>query len=174
MTERIMVDIETLGLEPGCVILSIGAVEFDTGGLGQTFYAGIDIETGQEAGLTIDANTLKWWLDQDETVRDVLFGGGVPLEEALRYFADFYDTNSEIWANSPSFDCELLEAAYTAVGIEIPWAFHEERCFRTLASLPQAPELEQEGDEHHALDDAEHQARVASETLARLERDSDG
>jgi len=58
MTRRIMLDIETLGLEAGAAILSIGAVKFDTDGLGAEFSGEIDLESCQDAGLAIDAETL--------------------------------------------------------------------------------------------------------------------
>jgi len=53
---HVMLDIETLGVSPGCVILSLSAVEFDinTGELGESFNMGIDIKSCVDAGLTID------------------------------------------------------------------------------------------------------------------------
>jgi len=113
---RLMVDIETLGTEPGCAICSIGAVVFDTGGLGDREYG----ESGAD----------------------------------------------EIWANAPSFDCEILADAYDRVDIAKPWDYWDERCYRTLKSLPGAVDIDRQGDHHDALDDAAHQARVASATLA--------
>jgi hypothetical protein len=166
--DRVMIDIETLGLDPGAAILSIAAVRFDEEGLGESFGRSVSLATCQEAGLTIDAETLEWWLEQD-TAAKMILTGGVSLSEALLEFDDFYGDADEIWANSPSFDCELLERAYAAVGETEPWAFHEERCYRTLKSLPIAPELDHKGVEHDALDDARHQARVAAETLRRLD-----
>lgn len=171
-TDRVMLDIETLGLEPGCAVLSIGAVRFDTDGVGNdeepAFHRNISLKSCQDAGLSIDAGTLDWWLGQDEDVQHVLTGGD-DLVGVLRAFETFYASADEIWAYSPSFDCEVLEAAYGAVGVEVPWSYRDERDCRTLASLPCAVELEQEGNEHDALDDARYQARVASKTLARLE-----
>lgn len=166
-TRRVMVDIETLGTEPGCVILSIGAVEFDADELGREFYESVDVESCEDVGLEIDAGTLHWWLDQDDNAREVLTGGR-DLEDALRQFNRFLNGFDEVWANSPTFDCAILEAAYEAVGFRIPWEFWELRDHRTLKELPGAAELEQEGTEHDALDDARHQARVASLTLEVL------
>ena len=170
MTTRVMLDIETLGIEPGAAILSIGACTFDTDGVGETFEVSVDIESCQERGLTIDADTLQWWLDQDEAARDVLTGG-VPLATALSELRDFLDTNDadELWANSPKFDMAHLEAAYDALDWTAPWEFYELRDVRTVQSLPGAVELEQDGTEHDALDDAVYQARIVAETLRRLE-----
>lgn len=171
MTERVMVDIETLGLEPGAAILSIGAVRFDTDGVGATFERNIDLESCQDAGLTIDAGTLEWWLQQDTDAQHVLTGGE-PLADALGDFKAFYEFADEIWANSPAFDCEHLAAAYDAVGGSVPWEYYEQRDVRTVLSLPVAPDIEQEGTEHDALDDAIHQAKAVGQTLAALEGES--
>lgn len=73
----------------------------------------------------------------------------------------------EIWANSPSFDCDILAAAYDAVGRTAPWDYWEERCFRTLKNLPGAVDVEHGGDEHNALDDAVHQAERTLRILGR-------
>ena len=165
---RVMVDIETLGLDAGSALVSIGAVRFDSDGVGETFEESVSVASCQAAGLTIDGETLEWWLTQDAAAREQLTGG-IELAAALKRFAEFYHGADEIWANSPSFDCEMLEAAYEAIGETAPWAFYEERDFRTLSSLAVAPEPEQAGVEHDALDDARHQAEIAAETLRRIE-----
>lgn len=161
---RVMVDIETLGLEPGCAILSIGAVEFGPHGLGEEFYQNVDLPSCQEAGLTIDAGTLDWWLGQDADAQHVLTGG-MRLSKALWQLSSFYRDADEIWAYSPSFDCEILKAGYEATDMTPAWTYQEERCARTIANLDIAPELDRDGTEHDALDDAKHQARVVSSVL---------
>jgi len=133
MTERdrVMVDIETVGLERGAAIVSIGAVRFDTGGLEETFERSVSLSSCQDAGLTIDAETVEWWQKQDDGAQEQLVGG-VSLTSALQAFSEWYRGADEIWANSPTFDCELLEAAYDAVELEEPWDFWEERDVRKL------------------------------------------
>jgi hypothetical protein len=168
--DRVMVDIETLGRAPGAAICSIGAVEFDERGLGEEFYREISLESCQARGLEIDAETLAWWLSQDAAVSGVLTGGE-SIRSVLFEFNHWYCAHEfdEVWANSPSFDCDLLEAAYEAAGVSpVPWEYHEQRDVRTLRSLPCAVEVEMEGDEHDALDDARYQARIVSETLQSL------
>jgi len=169
MTNRVMVDIETLGTEPGAAILSIGAVTFDVDGVNEEFYEEISVESCQAVGLDIDAGTLTWWLDEQEQASDILTGGH-QLEDVLLWFAHWMPEDAEIWANAPTFDCAMVEAAYDAVAMRTPWEYYDERCVRTLRSLPCAVDLEQDGQAHHALDDAIHQAREVSQTLARLDR----
>lgn len=161
---RVMVDLETLGREPGAAILSIGAVTFDREGIHDTFYRNIDLESCAEARLDVDMETLAWWLDQGDDAQDVLQGGG-DLEEALIDFADFYGDAEEIWANSPSFDCEILGYAYDLLNLEQPWGFRDERDYRTLRELPGAVWVDRQGTHHNALDDAKHQAKKVVLTL---------
>jgi len=169
-TGRVMVDIETLGLEPGSAILSIGAVEFDSHGPKDSFYQSIDLVSCQEAGLEIDADTLDWWLHQGEEAKEQLTGGE-DLAAVLSDFRDWYVRHGfdEVWANSPSFDCEHLETAYAAVGQSEPWHFKDERDFRTVTSLPVDVDIKHDGVGHDALDDAVYQSRVVAATLDQLE-----
>jgi len=163
-----MVDIETLGLEPGAAILSIGAVEFAVDRKRDTFYRTISRESCEDSGLTVDEETLEWWGEQDESAQRTLHNGG-DLAESMEAFAEWIEGADEVWANSPSFDCELLKAAGDAVDVQMPWEFYQERDFRTLKKLPVAADVEHDGVEHNALDDALHQAKVAQQTLERLE-----
>jgi len=170
-TRRVMIDIETVGLERGSAIVEIGAVQFEPAAMiGETFHASVSLTSCQEAGLHIDAGTVEWWLgDQPEIAADVLVGGD-DLEDALADFVDWYHNVDphEVWANSPSFDCEMLEYAGEQVGVPMPWDFYQERDVRTLDSLPHGVEMEQDGVEHTALDDAIYQARVASTILHKV------
>lgn len=164
--DRVMIDIETLGLEPGSAIVSIGAVRFDRDGLGDTFEASVNLTSCEEAGLEIDADTLEWWLGQGEAAREQLTGGD-DLGDALADLRIWYRDADEVWANSPSFDCEHLERAFDAVGVNAPWEFRDERCYRTLRSLTDV-DVAWDGVEHDALDDAKYQATTAAEALAQL------
>ena len=166
--DRVMLDIETMGLEPGSAILSIGACRFDAHGIGETYYDEIDIDSCLEAGLEIDNDTREWWSDQPE---QLVPDGDKPIGVSLVSFSQWLrsETFDEIWANSPSFDLAILETAYELTDYQVPWKFYETRDVRTVRSLPCAVELEMDGREHHALDDAVHQAREVAATLEVIE-----
>jgi len=176
-TTRVMVDIESLGTEPGAAILSIGAVPFDADGVDEDagMYREVNLRSCEERGLTIDADTLEWWLGQDDEAKSVLVGGG-DLVGVLEEFAEWFYTVDvdEVWANSPSFDCRLLGAAFEAVGVDVPWEYYEERDFRTLKDLPGTGDVDPNEDDavaHDAFDDAVVQARAAATILRRLNPD---
>lgn len=171
---RVMVDLETLGTDPGAAILSIGAVVFDRDGLGEDFAASVDLESCQDYGLDIDASTLSWWLKRDAEQRAVLHDGD-DLNDVLAAFTRWYRARNadQLWANSPIFDVAILDRACARVGVTPPWAYWELRDYRTLSAVGIAPDLDRDGTEHDALDDARHQARVAAATLDRLDRIDD-
>ena len=64
MKQNLMIDLETLGTKPNSAILSIGAVYFDKDGLGEEFYANVDLQDSIDSGFDIDASTVYWWLSQ--------------------------------------------------------------------------------------------------------------
>jgi len=149
------------------VICSIGAAKFDSREVGETFEASVDITSCQDFGLEIDAETLSWWLTQSSEARAQLVGGdglGDVLADLNRFIADA----DELWANSPSFDLAILEAAFESCGVSAPWEFYEERDFRTLNNLGIEYDIEQEGIEHSAVNDAVHQATIGATVLGRI------
>lgn len=170
MIDRVMVDIETLGRDPGCAVIAIGAARFDTQQVGETFEASIDVTSCQEFGLEIDAETLEWWLSQGPQAREQL-DGGRDLDFVLEEFAEFLDGCDEVWANSPKFDAAILEEAYKPTRHSVPWEYWQLRDFRTLRKLDVTHGHEQEGIEHSAVDDAVYQATIAATILGRIERE---
>lgn len=167
----VMIDIETLGTAPGSVILSIGAVAFDaeSGIMGEEFYIAIDPEDAVSKGLTTDISTMIWWMKQSpEAIADA-FSGTCPLTSALIALGEYVKRNEpeQVWAKPPSFDIVLLEAAYRAACVTIPWHYRTPRDLWTLISVTGAvqPDI---GTAHNALDDAKSQALAVIDGYARL------
>ena len=82
---HVMLDLETLGKLPGCAILSIGAVyfELETGRLGDEFYLNVDPASCTRAGLTIDGETLGWWMQQEAAAWAAVCTEAVSIMDAL-------------------------------------------------------------------------------------------
>jgi hypothetical protein len=177
----VMLDLETLGSVPRCVILSIGAVAFDPTGfdasdMSQTFHAHIDVRSSQSAGLMIDGATVMWWLGQSEEARQGLLTAETgELRSVLERYAAWLGQvrPARIWAKGPSFDCAILAAAFRAVGMEAPWRYGDERCVRTVLDMAGMPSdiaaHRTEADvRHSALGDAVAQARAVWAALAKI------
>jgi len=162
-----MLDLETMGKASGCAIISIGAVAFDLEEqkLGSEFYVNVDLQSCMDAGLTVDASTVMWWLSQSDGARSALADSPIHLVEALSRFdkfislATFGAGSVRLWGNGAAFDNVILSAAYSATGRTPPWMFWNDMCYRTMKSSFIGSDAERsEGVQHHALDDAKWQA----------------
>lgn len=158
---HVMIDIETLGKVPYCVILSIGAVEFDmnSSSTGKTFYKKISLDSMLKAGLLVDSSTILWWMGQSDEARKEFTGksGYVSIQNALNEFTKYFkslDKDVSVWANSPGFDCNHIQEAYELVlGGEAPWRYNQPRDCRTLFSIYPERAPVKSGIAHNALDD---------------------
>jgi hypothetical protein len=174
----IMVDLETLGSAPGCIVLSIGAVAFDprSGALGAAFHTVVSSPSCRKWELTEDPATLDWWGRQKPEARQVIADAAVSptsLTQALKAFEDFLREHGganqvRVWGNGSDFDNAILADLYRRTGRRLPWAFWNSRCFRTLKGLIAVAEPERAGVHHNALDDARHQAVWALRIFAAL------
>lgn len=168
---NIMLDLETFGNKPGCIITAIGAVEFGCGSvagpmLGREFYVRVDACDAQRHGLTLDADTVLWWLAQSEAARwEMTAPGAQLLTKSLYAFGDFYrgvlshdGKPAAVWGNGSDFDNIILATAYDVTQLERPWEHYQNRCYRTVKNLHPEIKLTRTGTAHNALDDAKSQA----------------
>ena len=161
---NVMIDIETLGTKATSVVLSIGAVEFEFGKneLGQEFHRRVSIDSCLDHGLTLDGRTLEWWMDQSDEAKDVFRRPGDPLSEVLLDFQTAFNFEGEVWCNGAAFDMPILENAFHAVGLPIPWLYYNVRDYRTVKYLAPREVLTRVRvdpiTKHHALEDAKAQA----------------
>jgi hypothetical protein len=171
-TTHVMLDLETLGVRPGCKVLSIGAAVFGPAGLGATFYTEMDVNT--QVRLEADQETLEWWIKQPPEARDRLFSNTrvrPTLAQGTAEFAKWLYTvapDALVWGNGADFDNAILAAAYNVQGHKQPWGVRNGRCYRTLKALRPDIKLERVGTHHNALDDARSQAEHAVRLMDHL------
>lgn len=170
----IMIDTETLGTEPGSIILSVAAVAFNpyTTGFGDDFYANIDRVSSEECGLKSDRATVKWWSEQSQEARDSLLISPKPLSRALSLLNKFISKQgaTRIWCQGANFDAVLLEAAYKAADMKAPWRFYNVRDTRTVYELAALDHrsVRRSGTHHNALDDCLHQIKCLQLAIKTL------
>lgn len=198
---KVMLDLETMGLRPGYVVLSIGAVMFDheghspyVGDHEEQFHMRLATELQHAVGLKSDPDTALWWMDQDDEARKSLLEmTPVDPRQALAVFSDWLEEQVgtpderedgtvqplevEVWGNGAGFDAPMLREVYDALGLRCPWAWWNDRCYRTerkglkrhlhRAGLGSA-DPHREGTQHDALADAVHQADVLLTLESRL------
>lgn len=156
----VMVDLETMGRDSNASIIAIGAVKFwlnvkqDEFTPDQLFHVIVDLESSQKAGLTIDADTVKWWLKQDKEAQAVLTGDSVSLASALNAFAAFMPNGALLFGNGATFDNIILRNAYLKSNIGYPVSYRNDMCYRTMARMSDVERPPFEGTRHNALHDS--------------------
>ncbi len=175
MTRDIMLDLETLDTRPSAVILSIGAVEFDTDGpiAGREFYRVLTLSQQLVRGRTESAETIAWWSRQSDEARAVFTAPAVAPVVALQDFATFWSGADYLWSNGANFDGVLLTSLYQSFDMGVPWKFWQERCYRTLVDtyhrmIRTRPTKMTPA--HNALEDAVAQAQKAATMLRHFDR----
>lgn len=161
----IMVDLETMSTDSNASIIAIGAVKFWLNvkqtefTQDQLFYTAVSLESSQEAGLHIKADTVMWWLSQGEEARSA-FKNPVSLASALNAFSRFVPNKETfIFGNGAAYDNVVLHNAYSAIKLKYPVSYKYDVCYRTLRKLTTVPPPPFEGTKHNALDDAKAQTR---------------
>ena len=170
--DPVMSDLETLGTRPRSVILSIGAVKFDpdSGETHSDIYIVINKQSCLDVGMEIDPGTVKWWDAQDADAKKVLTEAEhsvIGIKEALQRFSDWIDPSATIWGNGSDFDNAMLQEAYKLCGLKQPWAFWNNRCYRTMKNMVNV-QHKRNGTHHNALDDARYQAEHLMKILGKL------
>lgn len=168
---HVMLDLETMGIEPDSAIVAIGAVKFNpwadtVGTLGdpddtqyQHFFCTVDLSSCIDNGLHVSGSTVDWWIQQEKAAQESLFAKPrYDLLTALSQFWVWYGQASlPTWSNGASFDCVLLTSAYRKMHGFAPFKFWDHRCYRTMKALINVP-FDEPSIKHHALEDAKAQA----------------
>ena len=164
MATHAMIDLETLGTKPDCVILTLGAIKFDPftneephSGL----YQKLDIDEQDKLKRTQDESTIEWWGKQTQSVQEEAFSeeGRISLDQMTKEINKFLVGVDVVWAQGPAFDIVILENLYQQLGLPIPWNFWQIRDSRTLFSLlSKAPGKAIQQEAHNALADCYYQA----------------
>lgn len=177
----VVLDLETLGTGNNSAIIAIGSAHFDikTGEILKEFYVNVDLQSSIDAGLTVDGDTVYFWLKQSEKARMDLFRDRVKLQYALEDFSEWSDDingSKNLWGNGVSFDNVILKNAYNKLGIKFPYHYRDDQDVRTLVKLAKRmgllDSIKKEMDagltKHNALDDAIHEAKYISDIWNRI------
>lgn len=137
----LMIDLETWGTRRGDpVITEIGWATFVPNGKGAlaTGVIFVDPQSCIDLGMSIESDTVKWWLEQDDLARQrqARREDELPIGGALYSLSRWFEEGSEIhkvWANPSSFDLSILRHYYQVWGSQdTPWDRRNVRCGSTL------------------------------------------
>lgn len=144
--KELMFDLETLDTTPSAIVLSVGAVIWETsadatGALYWTpvdrFYRILDIQPQADKKRTVSESTILWWQRQDPTAQAEAFNPvRQPVTKTLRDFCNFvnhraYDINA-FWANPATFDFPIWEDLALTFSDYVPWSYRQKYDVRTV------------------------------------------
>lgn len=162
------IDLETYGLDSNSAIIAIGVTPFTRGGQedfnqlkDSGFYVTIDATDQIEKGAVMDPETIRWWLGQSALARQEFEDKGMTTTHAILELNLYLDANNitNLWGNGSSFDNVIVRNMYKRMGHEFPLPFWSDRDMRTIKDVVgMDPKNFVRGVEHHALDDATHEA----------------
>lgn len=166
---NIMCDLETLATEENAAIISIGLVYFDIDKqtLGDELYIKLSLDAiyeqiGKDRLLSL--NTLVWWMQQSDAVRDVWSDSDNKAnnDEVISMINSFLKKSEgkiKLWGNGVTFDNMILRSYFKTFNYTPPWHFTGDMCYRTIKTLlGYKANLQRIGTQHNALDDAKTQA----------------
>ena len=172
MAIHAMIDLETLGVEPDSVVVTLGAIKFDP--FTETephtpLYVRADIEEQTEKfGRNIDDNTLAWWSKQPQTIQDEAFGDEherSSVKHILKKLNKWCVGLDYIWCQGPTFDFVILQDLYKNAETPVPWNYWQIRDSRTLFKMmPQDPRRAIQEQLHNALADCYYQAKCVQQS----------
>jgi len=120
---HIMTDIECLGTDKDCVVVSVGAVKFNlnTGVILDERYWELDMHEQQRVlKRTINAQTITWWSNQTpDTLKALQSHKRTGIEEFLGDFAEFIKGPNFFWAKGTNYDLEILTDLHRSASIWI-------------------------------------------------------
>jgi len=146
---HLMIDLETLGVQPDAVVLRVAAFAFDPEA---THAPQFDAERADgrvremdeqcdwveqvRRGRRVESGAQDFWLTQVPELRDRMLSLGQETRLVLQALSDLYaDTGSSaVWSRG-SMDVAQLVHMYKLYGLECPWRYHQERDVRTLAKV---------------------------------------
>lgn len=181
LAQHIVLDLETMGVSSNSAIIAIGAVGMDKDyDVNSYFYTPVSLQSCVDMGLVIDGSTVAWWLGQSEEARNGLdLNGGHSIYNALGAFIEWMGRvtdsyNAYVWGNGSDFDNVIITNAFKKAKFREPWKPWLNQSMRTVHLINEQMGLGITRPEptvkHHALFDAEAEARYIGGILYKLEQ----
>ena len=186
---HVMIDLETMGVDPTSAIIEIAAQFFDplTGKLGGSFKQMVNLKSCTDVGMTIDPSTVIWWLKQAPEARERYANNDKEKHintvlVDLRTFLQKHCPDKKklfVWGNGKEMDCEILKNAFkVALGVDTPWDFRNTMDVRTVVTIGDLFGMKDYkksetfcGVPHDPIDDAKHQIKYVTSYLQNMRKE---
>jgi hypothetical protein len=169
---NICFDFETLDTTINSVLISLGAVAFDTE-IRDEFYATIDVKE-QIGKRTISVSTIEWWLQKPDLFAETIKSGAQPnkvAQDFILWSRKHINKDSYIFIKGPGFDLPIMSYFLKDYGFKAPWQHWQCLDVRTIQKINNwnidSSIYKPSGDLHNALVDAKIQAYSVIECLRK-------
>lgn len=132
LQNHFMLDIETLGTEKDCLVLSIAVVKFNESEIIDTLELFPDLMEQENKGRKIGIDTLIWWMKNTALLESTLLKQRKSLTFCHFKMINFFHNDLQpknVWAKSPSFDLEIIKNLFKTT--ENLWKYSQEADVRT-------------------------------------------
>lgn len=171
---HVIIDIETLSLDRHAAITEIAALGmFGTHAVGQSFSIKIRPSSyDQLPAFVRDPETIAFHDRENPFALKECEDDGKAVKEALQALAEYLAHYSHpyelhVWSQGKDFDFPILEHAYKAFDMQIPWNYRNVHCLRDLVFLnPRSRIQPSKGVKHRALDDVLHAHKQFTNVIA--------
>ncbi|MBD3814904.1 MAG: 3'-5' exoribonuclease [Halothiobacillus sp.] len=190
----ISIDLETLGTQPGCPIVSVGMTAFNrnTGDINELGEVHIDVQEQLDRGFEVSWDTIFWWMQQSKDAIFTTFGDGKNGRMKPPYacfvlahmlhgihsddasislqFSWAKPTTLTAWGNGATFDVSILEAFLIKTSGYRLFDHRKVRDMRTIMDVAglSSRDIPFTGIAHTAQADATHQAKCIIAAFKRL------
>jgi hypothetical protein len=166
-----MIDLETLSTTATAAVSQLGYALFDPDldGIGPTGCFHLDIDAQIKNGLTVEWDTISWWMNQSAEAREKMTSpllNRVLPSAVLNFLSDLFlnTTITGVWSHGSTFDLVIIENLFRKAQRKAPWSHKIIRDTRTLFWLA-GPSLVWAKNE--VLHSAEHDAIAQALTVQR-------
>lgn len=176
---HLMIDLETLGTNPDCVVTQIGVCVFDINVLGLIHwsenYRPDPNEQIFERKRTITWDTFRWWMGQSNDARESMIKNAMgPMDDCLQMFIN--DVSMQfgwkdiegVWSHGLTFDVAIMEHLFRQYEIKCPWKYNVLRDTRTIFALVPRMVMRKALVAHDAREDALNQAMNIQKAMFRI------
>ncbi len=193
---ELMFDLETLDTKPSAVVLSVGAVIWETMyhpskdalsyEVKERFMRVLNMEEQFSRGRTVSQDTMLWWQRQDSMAQQEAFN---PVRQPVmlvldefRHFANKYADLSvddpginAFWASPVAFDLPIWEDLAMTFSNSVPWRYNQRYDVRTVVreanlSVNGHEDLKLGGVPHTPVYDCEWQISILTAARQKLNR----
>jgi DNA polymerase III epsilon subunit-like protein len=177
MTIHAMLDLETMGKSPGCVVTHVAIVLFDPPNPTplKTLHIHLSMTEQVKAGLTIDPSTIKWWLKQSNEAREIFKMDSYPISSLIDYIDSMIDRDTYVWSHA-TFDIPILNSLLQAFGYRSPINYKKCMDIRTAQELYRIKYkrdaiADKVGIAHRAVDDCKSQINLICKIIGDLKNE---